>query len=194
MQAKQPQRYTVKDYRSWSDDIRVELIDGVVYDMAPAPRVNHQRIVRKVFLSIGNFLEGKRCEVFDSPIDVCFSENEDEDVVVQPDIVVVCDPKKIVDHGIVGVPDIVVEVLSPSTATYDLTYKLELYQRVGVPEYWAVSEERRTVFRYVLTNGVYKMEAFNADVMPSIRLSDFTLDIGALFADLPAQEPKGPNR
>ena len=183
MQARQKDaRYTIRDYRAGKEGEYFELIDGVVYDMSPAPRVEHQRIAGEIFGSLYNFLKGKPCEVFSAPIDVYFAENEDEDTVVQPDIIVVCDPGKVREHGIVGAPDVVAEVLSPSTAVYDLTHKLRLYQSKGVPEYWVVSGEKRTVFRYTLEGTAYRMEAFEEGSMPSLKLNGFSLDIPALFS------------
>lgn len=183
MQSRQQEkRYTVRDYKSWNDGKRWELIDGIAYDMSPAPRTIHQAIVREVMGSLGSYLKGKTCTFFGSPIDVYFSEDEDaDDVVVQPDVLVVCDPSKIREHGIVGAPDIAVEVLSPRTAGYDFVQKLQLYQRKGVKEYWIVSPDEKMIFQNVLENGVYKVTAFASGNLTSALLPEYALDVQELF-------------
>ncbi|MEW6526388.1 MAG: Uma2 family endonuclease [Spirochaetota bacterium] len=139
-------RFTYADYLTWPPEERWELIDGVAYDMTPAPNVTHQSIVLNIGRIIADYLEGKDCKVFVAPVDVILPESSstsDENIftVVQPDIVVVCNKKKIEKRGIIGAPDLVVEVLSESTAYKDETEKLKLYERHGVREYWIVNPE-----------------------------------------------------
>ncbi|MDH7555291.1 MAG: Uma2 family endonuclease, partial [Spirochaetota bacterium] len=140
---KKDNKFTYADYLTWTGDERWELIDGVAYDMTPAPDVNHQVIVGNTYQIISEYLEGKTCRVFLAPIDVRLPESDAADdavyTVVQPDVVVVCDPEKIEKRGIIGAPDLVVEVLSASTAYKDETEKLNLYERHGVKEYWIVN-------------------------------------------------------
>jgi Uma2 family endonuclease len=111
-------RYTYADYLNWKIDESVELIRGKVFRQAAAPGVIHQRIAGNVFVELSNYLRGKKCEVFIAPFDVQLplkSKNtEDIDMVVQPDICVICDAYKIDEAGCLGAPDLVVEVLSPS--------------------------------------------------------------------------------
>jgi Uma2 family endonuclease len=140
-------RYTVQDYLSWPDDVRCELIHGQVYDMTPAPSLDHQDVV----LSLGSALQaaageggsgpaGHPCRVFVAPVDVVLSR----DTVVQPDVVVVCAPAKTADRQrIQGAPDLVVEVLSPSTSLKDRREKRALYEAHGVPEYLIVDPAER---------------------------------------------------
>lgn len=141
---RQTAQYTLSDYRKWPGNERWELIHGVAYAMSPSPRVPHQRIVGRLYALLERFLEGKSCEVFISPIDVFPLDgkearaDDDDDTVVQPDIVVVCDPGTIQDDGIHGAPDLVVEILSDSTAYKDLTEKKALYETCGVSEYWII--------------------------------------------------------
>ena len=134
--------YTVSDYMGWPDDIRCELIDGVIYDMSPAPLVKHQQVSRNLTTDVCSFLRERQrkksgdgdagCEAFVAPIDVVLAE----DTVVQPDLIVVCDPEKWANgKHIIGAPDVVVEILSPSTALKDRREKKALYQRSGVKEY-----------------------------------------------------------
>lgn len=149
--------YTVEDWKTWEG--RWELIHGVAYDMTPAPSVEHQRVSGRLYLAIGNALEeGKReaggggCEVFAAPIDLFLPGQES---VFQPDLVLVCDPAKLAPHGIVGVPDLVVEILSPSSASKDTVAKRWAYAAAGVPEYLIVDPEGREGMLLRLDNGHY---------------------------------------
>lgn len=147
--------FSYADYMSWDDGERWELIDGIAHNMSPAPSNTHQRILVTLARIIGQFLLNKPCEVFLAPIDVRlpdFANQKDDGVltVVQPDLVVVCDPEKLDprDYGVRGAPDLVVEILSPYNAKKDLTTKLELYERHGVREYWIVSPMDRTLMLF----------------------------------------------
>ena len=144
-------RYTYQDYLGWDDDKRYEIINGIVYDMSPAPGVWHQNAT----LAIGSFflqkLKGKKCQVFIAPTDVLLSD----DNVVQPDIFIVCDSKKITNRCIDGAPDVVFEVLSPSTSLKDKRTKKDLYEKFGVKEYVLVNTTENYVEHYRLKNNVY---------------------------------------
>ncbi len=130
--------YTVEDWKSWEG--RWELINGVAYDMTPAPSVEHQRVSRHLERAIEDGIEeGKRrggegaCEMFHAPLDVFLGGS-----VFQPDIVVVCDPEKISERGIEGAPDLVVEILSASNSSRDTVVKRWAYAEAGIPEYLIV--------------------------------------------------------
>ncbi|GBE00644.1 hypothetical protein BMS3Abin08_00062 [bacterium BMS3Abin08] len=140
-------RYTYKDYLAWPDEERWEIIGGDAYNMSPAPGIRHQRVVNRIniFLSTHKRLP-ERCTVFIAPTDVVLSEHD----VVQPDVLVVCDEKKITEQNIQGVPDLVAEVLSPNTALKDKREKRLLYERVGVREYIIIDPTEQYVERYVL--------------------------------------------
>lgn len=116
-------RYTYGDYLTWPDEERWELIEGVPYDMTPAPSTNHQRILGELFRQISTFLLDRDCEVFIAPFDVRLPEGDEADeqiiTVVQPDIAVICDPAKIDRRGCRKAPDFIIEILSPSTAAKD---------------------------------------------------------------------------
>ncbi len=127
----QQARYTVADYLNWPDDERWELIAGEVYNMSPAPTVKHQSIVGDFYNQLKQQLKGKSCVPYVAPLDVVLSDND----VVQPDVLVVCDPAKITEKNIQGAPDLVVDVLSPGTALKDMREKKALYERSGVREY-----------------------------------------------------------
>jgi Uma2 family endonuclease len=179
--------FTLADSLAWPETERWELIDGVAYALA-APAIDHQEVVSEIITALRVYLKGKTCRAFVSPIDVVFSDADDTDTVVQPDVLVVCDPSKIKDKRIVGAPDVVVEVLSPSTASRDYAEKMFLYQRAGVPEYWIVIPEEKAVLRYVLKNGMYGIKRFEEGEMESVRLQGYALNIGDLFADIEQQD------
>jgi Uma2 family endonuclease len=135
--------YTLEDWKTWAG--RWELIDGIAYDLTPAPSYDHQRISAKLLVAVDHALEeakrkagGGACEVLAAPLDVFLGSG-----VVQPDLVVVCDPAKKSPRGIEGAPDLVVEILSPGTASKDLTRKRWAYEGAGVPEYLMVDPGER---------------------------------------------------
>lgn len=153
------QRYTYADYLTWPDEFRCELIDGKVYMMSPAPNVEHQDIVGEIFFQIKQQLKGKPCRAMISPLDVRLPKisrkKNDEDTVVQPDVLVVCDESKFDKRGLRGAPDWVIEVLSPRTASKDHIQKRRSYEHAGVREYWLVHPQDRLLTRYVLQDGQF---------------------------------------
>ena len=183
----QEKLYTLADLLEWDDNIRYELYDGVPVALA-SPSNPHQLISGEMFRQIANYLVGKKCEVYPAPFDVClFAEEGDfpEDVgtVVQPDISVVCDPKKTGGHGCQGAPDFVIEIISPSTARYDKLTKHRLYQRAGVREYWLVDPDAKTVAVHLLQDGQYGSPDFYFAGMtvPVSILEDCQVDLTTVF-------------
>ncbi len=157
---KDNQTYTYADYLTWPDNGRYELIEGHAYCMAPAPTLAHQDVAGELYRQVANQLLGKKCRAFIAPVDVRLPEpnNADAsiDTVVQPDVFVVCDPGKLKRRGILGAPDWIVEVLSPSTAGRDQILKRQLYEHHGVREYWLVHPTDRVLTVYRLdSNGEY---------------------------------------
>ena len=153
------QHHTYADYLGWPEEVRSELIDGVAWMMAPAPDLGHQEIAGEVFRQLANRLEGHSCRAFIAPVDVRLPKaaetDEDIDTVVQPDVLVVCDPGKLDRRGVRGAPDLVVEVLSPATAAHDHVRKRRIYERAGVREYWLVHPTDRMVTIYRLAGAEY---------------------------------------
>jgi Uma2 family endonuclease len=149
--------FTLEQWKAWPEDERWELIGGTAYCMSPAPRVSHQKIVIRLAHTLCTFLEGKPCTPLVAPVDLFLPEGVEgsEETVVQPDVMVVCDPEKIEEDGIHGAPDFVAEVLSESTAYKDLNEKKSLYERSGVREYWIVNPGSGSVFRYELKGRRY---------------------------------------
>ena len=143
------ERYTFADVLTWEENERAEIIDGEAVMMAP-PSTAHQLISGALFAQLHNFLEGKKCQVIPAPFAVRLFEKDgdspdDVDTMVEPDISVVCDRDKLDGKGCKGAPDMVVEILSPSTHRHDRITKYNLYQRAGVREYWIVEPETQTV-------------------------------------------------
>lgn len=141
-------KYTLQDYYALPDDRRVELIDGVFYDMA-APSLIHQQIVGFVYAQIHDFIEknGGDCISPITPVDVQL--DCDNKTMIQPDVLIVCDPKKLKHFGILGAPDFVLEVLSPSTKKKDMLTKLVKYMDAGVKEYWVIDPDRKALVVYL---------------------------------------------
>ena len=175
--------YTYGDYRMWPDGERWELIDGVAYDMSPAPNYDHQTVAGNLFLLLGNFLKGKPCRLFIAPADVLLNtdpgRDEDEsDTVVQPDLFVVCDPGKLTLKYCLGAPDLVIEILSPRTSRKDQSVKFSLYERHGVREYWIVDPYSKSVQVYALNEaGVYgPMKLYESGGRHELRLTSSLLE------------------
>ncbi|MCD6294083.1 MAG: Uma2 family endonuclease [Deltaproteobacteria bacterium] len=168
---KKQRRYSVEDYQEWSDDEKWEIIDGILYDMSPAPRIKHQNIVGNFFLNFKTHPENP-CYTGIAPTDVVL----DAYSVVQPDVFIVCDGGKITENNIQGAPDLIVEVVSPGTEVKDRREKKRLYEQSGVKEYLIVFPEREYVERYVLEEGQYgSPEIFNWD--ERLRLSIFPIEV-----------------
>jgi Uma2 family endonuclease len=172
--------YTYQDYLTWPDEIRCELIDGSIYDMSPALTPFHQEVVLNFSSLLKSALQNNPCKVFISPIDVVFSEYD----VVQPDILVVCDPNKITPRCILGAPDLIIEVLSPNTARKDQREKLSLYEKHGVREYFIVNPGDYYLVRYVLNEqGRYDLgEIFEAkDILTLKSLPGIEIPLWEVF-------------
>ncbi|MDP2107574.1 MAG: Uma2 family endonuclease [Rhodocyclaceae bacterium] len=154
------QHFSYADYCQWPEDERFELIDGVAHAMGPAPLRRHQVFAGEIFRQIANALKGKPCQPFIAPFDVRLPKadraDDKTDTVVQPDISVVCDPKKLDERGCNGAPDWVIEVISPATASHDHILKRQVYERAGVQEYWIVHPVDRMVTVYRLIDGAYQ--------------------------------------
>ena len=152
--------HTYGDYLTWSRSYGDELIDGTAYVREPpAPSWLHQEVVVELCRQIANALEGKPSRVRVAPLDVRLpkstGEDDQVDTVVQPDVLIVSDLKKVDARGICGAPDWVAEVLSPSTASHNRTVKLSAYERAGVREVWLIDPVDRTLTIYQLEAGSY---------------------------------------
>ena len=149
--------FTYGDYRTWPENERWELIGGRAWNMSPAPSWGHQKLLHIISRELGNFLKGKPCQPFIAPVNVFLpeagqngSDLDSIDTVVQPDIGVVCDPTKIIPRGVIGAPDLVMEILSPNSVLRDMNLKKDLYASHGCREYWVWDAKLSWVTRFVL--------------------------------------------
>ena len=132
---------------------KYEMLDGKIYFMA-CVTPTHNLITGNILNIFSNYLRGKKCRVFVYGLDVKFNE-KDKTV---PDVMIVCNRDIIKENWIEGAPDLIVEVLSPSTAEHDIGYKKDLYEKHGVKEYWIVSQTDRSIQVHLLKGGVYKLD------------------------------------
>ena len=186
-------RFTYGQYKNWPEDQRWELIDGEAWAMAGAG-TRHQELVGRLYVRFRTFLDGKPCRVLLAPYDVLFpkSDEDDDEVpsVVQPDLVVFCDPSKIREANARGSPDLLVEILSPSTSRKDLNEKFRLYERHDVREYWVVDPWARTVCVYRpatkgrFDRGELHEVSISATKIESRVLEGLAIDVSALFSGL----------
>lgn len=154
-------RYTYADYSKWDRDFRCEAYDGQIVNMTPAPTPKHQQILVQLSIEFGSYLRGRDCLLFTAPIDFClFAEKETplEDIKdwVQPDLLVVCDKNKIGEKRIIGAPDLVIEILSPSTFRTDRLIKYNKYEEAGVKEYWLIDPLHESVEVFLLEDDTFK--------------------------------------
>ncbi len=185
------QKYTYADYLTWDDDQRWELIDGEAYCMSPAPGVRHQKLSVELSRQLANHLKSKPCQVFSAPFDVRLSEHSTSsdnyiETVVQPDLLVVCDKTKLDDRGCNGAPDLVIEILSSSTAAVDFKTKFDLYEKYGVKEYWIVHPAEKTLMVFKLQeHGRYGAPARYADsgVVLVPLLGGLEIDLTEVFGE-----------
>lgn len=139
--------YTTEYLEELPEDVRAELIDGQLFYFA-APKVLHQKLVLKLAAALDAYVDGKHgsCEVFAAPIAVRL--NEDDKTLLEPDIVLVCDPGKVKEDAVWGAPDLIVEVVSKSTRRRDYGLKMLKYRTAGVKEYWIVDPDKETIMVY----------------------------------------------
>ena len=154
------QHHTYADYLTWSRPYGDELIDGTAYVREPpSPTWSHQQIVVEICAQVSQALQGRDCRVCVAPSDVRLPKSAEDDyhvdTVVQPDVFIVSDLRKIDARGMCGAPDWVAEVLSPSTASYDQNVKVPAYEHAGVRELWLVHRIERRLTIYRLEDGHY---------------------------------------
>ncbi len=180
-------KYSYADYFKWTFPERVELLDGKIHVMSPSPGTAHQILVKKICVSLYNFLGNKPCEVFIAPFDVRLPRKSADDkeifTVLQPDLCIVCDPSKIDARGCLGSPDLVVEILSPGNNAKELKNKFNIYEEAGVKEYWIVSPQDHTFTVNILADGKYitSRPKVEGDYITSTLLPGFSLDLAKLF-------------
>ena len=191
-QAQSLEKYTYGDYLTWDEGDRWEIIEGRAYDMSPAPATAHQHVSAALTAQLFTHFSDKPCNVFAAPFDVRLplSDEADEDIetVVQPDIVMVCDPHKLDERGCRGAPDWIIEILSPSTAAKDMITKKALFEKHGVREYWLVHPIDRIVTALLLGDSGTFGEAKVSEARHTQQVEifpDIHIDWDRVFASLP---------
>ena len=181
-------KYSYADYLTWFDDKRRELFEGFV-NLMSGPTRKHQKISMNFSLIWGSFLKNNKCEVYSAPFDVRLPKNGEKDDkkiynVVQPDLVVVCDPEKLDEKGCIGAPDLIVEILSPSTTKNDLKDKFYLYEKSGVTEYWVAYPNEKMIHVFILSSkNKYELKGMYVedDVISPSMFTDLKIEINDIF-------------
>ena len=184
-------RYTYADYLTWFDNKRRELINGFIQLFA-APLRKHQGVARELHGIFWTYLKDKECNMYSAPFDVRFPKNgEKQDkkiyTVVQPDITIICDKNKLDKRGCIGAPDMIIEIISKSTANKDAVKKYNLYEKHGVKEYWLVRPEEENVTVFVLNEkGKYEYISCypdDAKIPVNIFKGDLIIDLKEIFVE-----------
>jgi len=188
-------KYTYADYLAWDLKERVELIMGKILKMSPGPSTRHQQISWQLSQAIGRASLPDGCLVFMAPFDVrLYTEDEKGEIsesVVQPDVCIVCNRAKLDKRGCDGPPDLMLEIISPSSAHRDLKIKYDLYEKAGVPEYWVVNtvEQCARVF-YRNEKGVFvkNNEYMQRGVIKSVTIPGMEVRLEDLFPPFLVEE------
>lgn len=186
-----PEKLTYKEYATWAEGKRCEVLGGVIISMDPSVSPKHQEVSMQLSIEFGSYLRGKRCKVFAGDIDVYLFEDKkgwDSEKVknwVIPDMVIVCDPDKIKKHGIVGAPDFALEILSPSSAKIDHMVKRWAYSKARVKEYWIVDPANQLVEVYLLKEAVLELENVytKEDSVHVHVLENLNIDLANIFPE-----------
>jgi Uma2 family endonuclease len=175
-------QYSYADYLKWKIEDRLELIKGYIREMS-APASVHQDISRNLNHYIDNYFWGKDYKYYTAPFDVRltkFDKTKDKEIitVVQPDICIICDKKKIDKRGCLGSPDLIIEIQSPGNTKREMKEKFELYEEAGVREYWIVDSVQNFVLiyylneagKYIGTKPYSQEEIFNSVIFPELEV------------------------
>ena len=172
--------YSYADYLHWQFQERVELIKGFISKMSPAPSSSHQTVSNNLSGVFYENFKKKTCRVFNAPFDVRLplkSEKKDS-TVVQPDLCIVCDENKIDKKGCNGVPDLIVEIISPNNSKHDVDTKFKLYQEAGVKEYWLIELFEKLLLIFTLKDGLFiglkpqtEDEFVNSPLFPELKIA-----------------------
>ena len=186
--------FTYGDYRTWPENERWELIHGEAWDMSPAPSWGHQKLSIVISRELSLFLKGKPCAPFAAPVDVFLpnpghdpSNLDSIDTIVQPDLGVVCDRAKITPRGIMGAPDVVMEIISPSSLLRDLNVKKVIYGQHGCREYWILEARLSWASRFLRQEDGHWDEGITfgpTDTAESVVLCGFRLSLLELWAEM----------
>lgn len=182
----QAKRYTYEEFLAIDKNCEdtLEFIDGEIFNQA-SPSTAHQTISVNLTVELGSYFKGKTCRVFHAPYDVILKNDKEENPSkVIPDIAVICHKEGINDKNYIGVPTLIIEILSPSNEAHDLITKMNLYQRFGVKEYWIINPKIRALQIYHLNEvgmyeqfGIYK----NAEQVSSAVFADLRFNLEDIF-------------
>ena len=163
----QEKTYTIDDILALPENTRAELIDGQIYYQA-APSLQHQTIVGFLFKKIDNYIDVKKgpCKTIIAPYAVFLNESNKN--YLEPDLMVICDESKLTEQGCKGAPDLVIEIVSPSTRNMDYGKKLFLYRTAGVREYWIVDKNKNMIMVYDFEKDLYENYTFSDTVKVGI--------------------------
>ena len=155
----QPEIITLEQYEALPENRRVEVFESVVRDMA-SPSQEHQTILTELLVSLRNYIrdKGVGCSVFPAPFDVKL--NDTPLIIVQPDLMIVCDKDKLDGKRCNGAPDFIIEIVSPGNPSDDYIRKLYYYKNYGVREYWIVDPHRQKVIVYYLSQTDFEIETY----------------------------------
>ncbi|MDA8693199.1 Uma2 family endonuclease [Saprospiraceae bacterium] len=183
--------YTYADYLKFEYDHMVELIRGKIFKMTPAPTFWHQQISSELHISIGYFLKDKSCKIYAAPLDVILpvknQKKSTSTTVVQPDLCIICEKNKIESAGYIGAPELIIEILSPSTSKKDLNDKYSIYEESGVKEYWVVFPSDKVIEVFYLEDENYeriKLYTHEDNISP-ILFPDLDIDLSEIFKNIP---------
>ena len=171
--------YTLEDYYRIEDVNLWELVKGVLH-MSPPPRIIHQIVSLGLSRDLGNYFINKKCEVLEAPVGLQLGEN-----IVQPDIFVICDLSKLSKQNCVGIPDLIIEILSPRTKEKDLPngVKFNLYQDYGLREYWIAEPEEEWIDQYQLIDRIltFQKRYTKEQLITSIVFPELTINLNQIF-------------
>ena len=184
---KEESLFTYADYKDWelNEGERYELINGEAFAMS-GPNTRHQSILTELLGQFYIFLQGKPCKVYPAPFDVrlFYEEDESDDTVVQPDIMVICDKTKISHEACHGGPDMVIEILSPSNTAVEMEKKFKLYRKAGVREYWVIDPVNNGLTAYNFGDGEISINTHNGnEIVPVAVLSGLKINLEQIFAE-----------
>lgn len=174
-----PNIITLEDYEAYPEDQRIEVFEGVPYAMA-SPSIVHQRLSSRLSYLFNDYIfkMNGTCEVFTAPCDVKLSD--DLLTIVQPDVMIVCDPSKLDKNRCNGAPDFVVEIVSPGNQSDDYIRKLYYYKNSGVKEYWIVDPQRQIITLYNFEKEIFN-DRYTFDDKISVGIyDDLVIDFSPL--------------
>jgi Uma2 family endonuclease len=182
-------QYSYADYLTWQFKERVELIRGWISKMSQAPSTGHQSISSVFQGEIYSYLKKSTCKLFAAPFDVRLIDskksknNQQVFTVVQPDICVICDEKKLDERGCIGAPDLIIEIVIPGNSKKEMKTKHELYEENGVREYWIANPLEKNIMLYVLKAKKYHLKKiyFDDDTIESVLFKGLVIDLKEIF-------------